>query len=73
MYKIPAADYYLQNKEAIKQKLKIDTKTYHKKKKTRLKSSKEKSIKNWFSTNKKRYKINNFCVFLVLKKLVKRH
>ena len=29
-------------------------KTCHKKKKTRLKSTKEKSIKNWFSIKKKR-------------------
>ena len=33
-----AAEYYLQNKEAIKGKSKIDTKTCHKKKKTRLQS-----------------------------------
>ena len=32
--------------------------------KDRLKSTKEESIKNWFSTKKKRYKINNFCFFL---------
>ena len=41
-----AAEYYLKNKEAIKEKSKIDTKTYHKKKKTRLKSNKQKDISN---------------------------
>ena len=40
-----AAEYYLKNKEAIKKKLK---------KKTRLKSTKEKGIKNWFNIKKKR-------------------
>ena len=40
-----AAEYYLKNKEAIKEKLK---------KKTRLKSTKEKGIKNWFNIKKKR-------------------
>ena len=40
-----AAEYYLKNKEAIKEKLK---------KKTRLKSTKEKVIKNWFNIKKKR-------------------
>ena len=58
-----AAEYYLENREAIKSQ-KIDTKTCHKKNKTRLKSTKEKGIKNWFSTKKKHYKINNFCSFL---------
>ena len=33
-----AAEYYLKNKEAIKEKSKIDTKTCQKKKKTRLKA-----------------------------------
>ena len=40
-----AAEYYLKNKEAIKEKLK---------KKTRLKSTKQKGIKNWFNIKKKR-------------------
>ena len=39
-FKGKAAEYYTQNKEAIKEKSVI--KTYHKKKKTRLKSTKEK-------------------------------
>ena len=42
-----AAEYYKQNKESV-------IKTCHKKKKIRLKSIKEKSIKNWFSIKKKR-------------------
>ena len=41
-----AAEYYLQNKEAIKKSQKIDTKTCQKKKKTRLRSTKEKDISN---------------------------
>ena len=52
-FKEKAGKYYLQNKEAIKEK--------SKKKKTRLKSIKEKDISNWFSTKKKHYKINEFC------------
>ena len=47
-----AAEYFAQNKEAIKEKSVI--KTCHKKKRTRLRSTKEKSIKNWFSIKKKR-------------------
>ena len=49
-----AAEYYKQNKEAIKKSQESVIKTCHKKKKTRLKSIKEKNIKNWFSTKKKR-------------------
>ena len=41
-----AAEYYLQNKEAIKEKSKNRYKTCQKKKKTRLKSTKEKDISN---------------------------
>ena len=38
-------------------------KTCHKKKRARLRSIREKSIKNWFSVKKKRSKINNFLLF----------
>ena len=41
-----AAEYYLQNKEEIKESQRSDTKSCRKKKKTRLKSTKEKGIKN---------------------------
>ena len=34
------------------------TKSCHEKKKTRLRSAKEKSIKNWFSIKKKRLKMS---------------
>ena len=45
-----AAEYYAQNKEAMKKKSQESViKTCHKQKKTRLKS-----IKNWFSIKKKR-------------------
>ena len=49
-----AAEYYKQNKEAIKKSQESVIKTCHKKKKTRLKSIKEKNIKNWFNIKKKR-------------------
>ena len=48
------AEYYAQNKETLKESQWSIIKTFHKKKKTRLRSTKEKNIKNWFSTNKKR-------------------
>ena len=56
-----AAVYYFENKEAIKKDQWINTETCHKKKKTRLKSTKRKDISNWFSTKKKYYKINELC------------
>ena len=46
-----AAEYYEQNKEAIKEKSKSVIKTCHKKKKTRLKSI-NKNIKKWFNVKK---------------------
>ena len=50
-----AAEYYAQNKEAIKKtSQESDIKTCNKKKKTRLKSTRGKNIKNWFSIKKKR-------------------
>ena len=49
-----AAEYYLQNKEAIKKSQESVIKTCHKKQKTRLKSIKKKDIKYWFSIKKKR-------------------
>ena len=48
-----AAEYYAQNKEAIKEKSRERYKTCHKKKKARLKSTKEKNIKNWYGIKKK--------------------
>ena len=47
-------EYYAQNKQAIKKSQESVIKTCHKKKKTKLRSIKEKSIKNWFSIKKKR-------------------
>ena len=46
-----AAEYYEQNKEAIKEKSKRVIKTCHKKKKTRLKII-NKNIKKWFNVKK---------------------
>ena len=58
-------------KKQQKKSPKIDTKTCQKKKKTRLKSTKDNDISNWFSTKKKHYKINEFC-FCLVSKWVKR-
>ena len=49
-----AAEYYLQNKEAIKEKSRERYKNLSQEKKTKLRSTKEKNTKNWFSINKKR-------------------
>ena len=48
-----AAEYYAQEGEAIKEKSRERYKNL-KKKKTRLRSTEEKNIKNWFSIKKKR-------------------
>ena len=47
-----AAEYYKQNKEAIKEKSKECYKNLSQEKKTRLRSIKEKNIKNWFNIKK---------------------
>ena len=47
-FKEKAAEYYAQNKEAIKKKSREHYKNL------RLKSIKEENIKNWFSMKKKR-------------------
>ena len=49
-----AAEYYAQNKEAMKEKSRECYKNLSQEKKTRLKSTKEKNIKHWFSMKKKR-------------------
>ena len=50
-----AVEYYTQNKEAIKERLRERViKTSQKKKKRTLKSTKEKNIKNMFNIKKKR-------------------
>ena len=46
-------EYYAQNKEAIKEKSREHYENLSQEKKTRLKSTKEKNIKNWFSIKKK--------------------
>ena len=48
-----AAEYYLQNKEAIKEKARECYKNLSQEKKIRLKSTKKRGIKNWFSVKKK--------------------
>ena len=52
-FKVKAAEYYAQNKEIIKEKSRQHYKNFSQEEKTRLKSSKEKNIKNWFSIKKK--------------------
>ena len=47
-----AGEYYAQNKEAIKEKSRERYKNLSQEKKTRLKSTKVKNIKNWFSIKK---------------------
>ena len=47
-----AAEYYLKNKEAIKEKSRECYKNISQEEKDKI--TKEKSIKNWFSTKKKR-------------------
>ena len=49
-----ASEYCKENKEAIKKSQESVIETCHKKKKTRLKSIKEKNIKNWFNIKKMR-------------------
>ena len=49
-----AAKYFAQKKDVIKKSQDSVIKTCHKKKKTRLTSTKEKDTKNWFSIKKKR-------------------
>ena len=51
-----AAEYYLKNKEAMKEKARERYKNLSQKKKTRLKSTKKRCIKNWFSIKEKRRK-----------------
>ena len=48
-----AAEYYAQNKELQKKSQGSAIKTCQKKKKIRLKGTKEKGIRNWFSIKKK--------------------
>ena len=48
-----AAEYYKQNKKAIKEKSRERYKNLSQEEKTRLKITKEKNIKNWFSIKKK--------------------
>ena len=70
-----AAEYYWENKEAVKEKSRDRYKNkikQIKQKHTRLNSTKEKGITNWFSTKKKHYKINELC-FCSIKEWVKRH
>ena len=52
--KVKAAEYYKQNKEAIKERSKERCKDLSQEKKARLKNIKEKNITNWFSIKKKR-------------------
>ena len=48
-----AADYYLQNKEAIKEKSRGRCKNLSQEEKDKIKECQRKNIKNWFSIKKK--------------------
>ena len=48
-----AADYYLKNKEAIKEKSKERYKNFSQEEKDKIKSTKEKGTKNWFNMKRK--------------------
>ena len=58
-----AAEYYVQNKETINEKSKNWYKNLSQEEKDKIKEYQKKSIKNWFNTKKKHYKMNNFCFF----------
>ena len=61
-----AAECYLQNKEAIKEKLKNRYKNLSKEEKEKIKGyQQQKDINNWFSTKKKHYKINELLLFSI--------
>ena len=60
-----AVEYYTRQVLYISSQESI-IKTCHKKKKTRLKSIKEKGIKNWFNVKKKHGKINIFFVLCLV-------
>ena len=49
-----AADYYAQNKEAIKEKSRECYKNLSQEEKDKIKEYQRKNIKNWFSIKKKR-------------------
>ena len=49
-----AAEYYKQNKEAIKEKAKERYKNLSQEEKDKIKEYQRKNIKNWFSIKKKR-------------------
>ena len=49
-----AAEYYLRNKEAIKEKSRERYKNLSQEEKDKIKEYKKKDIKNWFSIKKKR-------------------
>ena len=51
------AEYYSKRKKQEKKSQKIDIKTCQRKKKVKLKNTKEKDISNWFNITKKHHKI----------------
>ena len=56
-----AAEYYLKNKKAIKEKSRDQYRNLSKEEKDNIKEYQRKNISNWFGTKKKHYKINKFC------------
>ena len=59
-----AAEYYAQNKEAIKEKSKNRYKNLSKEEKDKNKEYQRKRYQELIQYKKKRYKINKFCFFL---------
>ena len=61
-----AAEYYLQNKEVIKEKGRNRYKNLSEEEKTKSKSINRKGTKNWFNTKKKHQKINKLiCLYVI--------
>ena len=67
-----AAEYYLENKEAIKKKSKNRCKSLSEDEKDKIKENQRQRYQQLFSTKNKHYKINDFCFCSVYER-VKRH
>ena len=71
-FKEKAAEYYLQNKEAIKKKPKNRYKSLSKEEKDKIEEYQRKRYHQLFQYKKKHYKVKKLC-FCSLKEWVKRH
>ena len=68
-----AAEYYLKNKEAIKEKSRERYKNLSQKEKDKIKEYQRKKYQELVQYEKKRQKINIFLLFLSIKKRAKKH